>query len=153
MKIFFIGSVEFSEKMLIFLLETGAEIIGAGIKKKSSVNSDFADLTPICIKYKIPFRFIEDINSPDTISWIQSLKPYVVFCFGWSNLLKNEILKIATYGVIGYHPAALPENRSQKQGRKNNACLKLLDGFGVGLSRNFVRIIYSTGVSPEGSWI
>ncbi|MEM8892560.1 MAG: formyltransferase family protein, partial [Bacteroidota bacterium] len=34
-------------------------------------------------------------------------------CFGWSYLLKTEVLELAPMGVIGYHPAELPKNRGR----------------------------------------
>jgi methionyl-tRNA formyltransferase len=40
-------------------------------------------------------------------------KPDVIFCFGWSKLLGNEVLNLASLGVVGYHPAALPANRGR----------------------------------------
>ena len=37
----------------------------------------------------------------------------MIFCFGWSSLLKERVLNIPPMGVIGYHPAKLPENRGR----------------------------------------
>lgn len=113
MKILFIGTVEFSYKALEKLIELKAEIIGVCTKEKSNFNSDFADLTPLCNKNKIPFKFVEDINSTENISWIKNLNPDIIFCFGWSNLIKKELLHLAKMGVIGYHPAELPKNRGR----------------------------------------
>jgi methionyl-tRNA formyltransferase len=37
----------------------------------------------------------------------------VIFCFGWSNLIENDILNLCPLGVIGFHPALLPDNRGR----------------------------------------
>ena len=37
----------------------------------------------------------------------------MIYCFGWSYLLKEPILKLPKLGVIGYHPAALPQNKGR----------------------------------------
>lgn len=113
MKILFIGTVQFSYKALEKLIELKAEIVGVCTKDKSSFNSDFADLTPLCNKNNIPFKSVEDINSIENISWINSLEPDIIFCFGWSNLIKKELLTLTPMGVVGYHPTALPQNRGR----------------------------------------
>ena len=39
--------------------------------------------------------------------------PSIIFCFGWSRIVGNEILNIPKLGVIGFHPALLPFNRGR----------------------------------------
>ena len=113
MKIMFIGTVEFSYKALKKLIELNAEIVGVCTKKKSDFNSDFKDLTPLCKKVDIPFKYVDDINSNENIDWIRSLSPDIIFCFGWSNLIKKDLLNLPKMGVVGYHPALLPKNRGR----------------------------------------
>lgn len=113
MKILFVGTVEFSYKALEKLIELKAELVGVCTKDKSNFNSDFADLTPLCKENKIPYRFVDDINSKENIEWINTLNPDIIFCFGWSNLIKKELLNLPIMGVIGYHPASLPQNRGR----------------------------------------
>ena len=113
MKILFIGTVEFSYKVLEKLIELKAEIVGVCTKDKSNFNSDFTDLTPLCEENKIPYNFVNDINSKENIEWINSLNPDIIFCFGWSSLIKKELLSLPKMGVLGYHPASLPQNRGR----------------------------------------
>ena len=113
MKIIFIGTVEFSYRALEKLIELNAEIVGVCTKNKSDFNSDFEDLTPLCKKADIPFKYVDDINSNENIDWIRSLSPDIIFCFGWSNLIKNDLLGLSKMGVVGYHPALLPKNRGR----------------------------------------
>lgn len=113
MRIVFIGTVEFSLKALEKLVDINANVIGVCTKEKSNFNSDFADLTPICQSNKIPYVYADDINSKETIRWIKSLNPDIIFCFGWSSLIKYELLNLAPMGVIGYHPSSLPQNRGR----------------------------------------
>jgi methionyl-tRNA formyltransferase len=113
MNIFFIGTVEFSKCVLVKLIEMEAQIVGVATKADSPFNADFADLTPLCKKANIPHKFVDNINDRDVIDWINSLHPDVIFCFGWSELLKKELLYLAPMGVVGFHPAALPRNRGR----------------------------------------
>lgn len=113
MRILYIGSVIFSAKALEKLILIKAEVVGVITKDKSAFNSDFSDLSSIAQENEIPFHYTSDINSSETVNWIKQLKPDVVFCFGWSNLIKKEILEISRLGVIGYHPTLLPYNKGR----------------------------------------
>jgi len=113
MKILFIGTVEFSLKCLEKLFDMEADIVGVCTKNMSEFNSDFTDLTPLCNSNQIPYKYIDDINSKENIEWIKERNPDIIFCFGWSSLIKKELLNLAPMGIIGYHPAALPENRGR----------------------------------------
>ena len=113
MKILFIGTVVSSCKALEKLLEIKANVVGVITKEKSPYNADYADLTPLCDKHNIPYRFTTNINSPEDIEWMKSFAPDILFCFGFSALLKDEVLNLAPKGVIGFHPAHLPKNRGR----------------------------------------
>jgi len=113
MRIAYIGSVIFSAKALEKLISIKADVVGVVTKNESAFNSDFFDLSSIAQSNDIPFHFTSNINSPETVNWIKELNPDVIFCFGWSNLLKNEVLQISRLGVIGYHPTLLPHNKGR----------------------------------------
>jgi methionyl-tRNA formyltransferase len=113
MRIVFIGSVYFSLKCLEKLVELQADIVGVVTKKESPLNTDFEDLSWVALKKNIPFKYVNDINHPNNINWIKQLNPDIVFCFGWSSLLKKELLSLAPKGVLGYHPALLPKNKGR----------------------------------------
>ncbi|MDC0637000.1 formyltransferase family protein [Flavobacteriaceae bacterium] len=113
MKIIFIGSVEFSAKTLEKLLEVDANIVGIITKESSDFNSDFSDLKPIAKLNGIPALYANNINSEETLLWIREFKPDILMCFGWSNLIKKEVLEVAPMGVVGFHPTLLPNNRGR----------------------------------------
>jgi len=113
MRIIFIGSVQFSEKALEKLLEIQVDVAGVCTLDKSTFNADHVDLTPFCIKRNIPVKCVNDINSKTSFDWIKSHDPDVIFCFGWSRLLKRPLLELAPMGVIGCHGTNLPANRGR----------------------------------------
>jgi methionyl-tRNA formyltransferase len=113
MRIIFIGAVEFSLLALERLLRIRAEVVGVCTLQSSSLNADYADLSPVCREHSIPLIFVEDINAPSVLDWIRERAPDIIFCFGWSRLIKNELLSVARLGVVGFHPAALPANRGR----------------------------------------
>jgi methionyl-tRNA formyltransferase len=113
MRIIFIGTVEFSQRALERLLAMNAGVVGVCTLQESKFNADYVDLSATCKAHGIPWIYAEDINSAETLGWIQDKSPDVVFCFGWSRLLKQNLLGLAPLGVVGYHPAALPANRGR----------------------------------------
>ena len=154
MKIFFIGTVEFSRYALVKLIEMETKIAGVATKADSPFNADFADLSPLCKQVNIPYRCVNNINDRDVVAWINSLHPDVIFCLGWSKLLKRELLCLAPMGVVGFHPAALPKNRDLHPiiwalalGLKETALTFFFmdegDDSGDILSREFIKIAYS----------
>ena len=113
MRILFIGCVESSKIFLNALIDNGAEIAGIITKKTSTQNSDFCDLYSIAMQKKIPCEYVKNINDDNSIVFIRKIKPDIGFCFGWSQLIQNKILDLFPKGVIGFHPAALPQNRGR----------------------------------------
>ncbi len=115
MRIVFIGCVQFSFEMLKYLLLNvrDAQIVGVVTRRESSFNADFSSLDSLIEEFKIPCYYADEANYIEMTDWIEDLKPDVMYCFGWSYLLKREIIDIPPIGVIGYHPAALPANRGR----------------------------------------
>lgn len=113
LKIFFIGTVSLSEKALQKLVSLNAEIVGIATKSSSSFNADHVDLSPIAEENYIPWKYVKDINAPHILEWIHSLNPDVIFCFGWSTLIKKNLLTLTELGVVGFHATALPRNRGR----------------------------------------
>lgn len=114
MKIAFIGCVEFSYRALELLYsQADADIVAVVTREKSAFNSDFKSLAPLAAKHDTPVFFAESNDQEQLCQFIETYKPDVIYCFGWSYLLKARVLSIASKGVIGFHPAALPQNRGR----------------------------------------
>lgn len=112
-KILFIGTVEFSHRALTTLIENKFQVIGILTKEESNFNSDFRDLSSIAKENNIPVFYRTKTNLDEIISFINSKNPDVIYCFGWSHILPKKILSIPKYGVIGFHPAELPNNKGR----------------------------------------
>jgi methionyl-tRNA formyltransferase len=113
MRIVFIGAVQFSLRALQCLREAGAEVVGVCTLQESAFNADHCDLGGLATALGIPWTYAPDINSQVTLNWIAGRGPDVIFCFGWSRLLRNSLLVLAPLGVVGFHPSALPANRGR----------------------------------------
>jgi methionyl-tRNA formyltransferase len=113
MKILFIGAVEFSARALRELIAMRAEIVGVCTLAESAFNTDHVNLTPLAEQAGVPVRTTPDINGAETLDWIRGCAPDVIFCFGWSRLIRASLLKLPRLGVVGFHPTALPANRGR----------------------------------------
>ncbi|MCL6272031.1 hypothetical protein M3P05_19090 [Sansalvadorimonas sp. 2012CJ34-2] len=112
MKILFIGSVKFSYVLLDELIRAGEDICGVITLSESSFNSDHKDLTPLC-RNRIPVLSLKKNDHSKILEFARECEPDVIYCFGWSYLLKKELLEYPEIGVIGYHPTQLPRNRGR----------------------------------------
>ncbi len=114
MNIILIGTVKFTESVLQVLVALEDVVVKGVISmKSSSFNADYVDLEPLCRANDIDLLHTPDVNSDEAISWITERSPEVIFCFGWSRMIKKKVLQICPLGVIGFHPAALPYNRGR----------------------------------------
>lgn len=114
MRIGFIGCVRSSKVALETLLDLkGVEVCAVVTRETSLVNTDFFDLSEVCEKHEIPFLYEDPNNREDSTIFLQQYDLDVIYCIGWSYLLNNELLSITPIGVIGFHPAKLPQNRGR----------------------------------------
>ncbi len=113
MRILFIGCVKSSYILLDALLQDGNQVAGVITKKASAFNSDFCDLTPLCYRHAIPVQFVDNINDEDGIKFMRKTNADIGFCFGWSQLIEQEVINLFPKGIVGFHPAALPYNKGR----------------------------------------
>lgn len=114
LRIAFIGCVEFSHATLEFVLTlSGVDVVGVVTRGSSPGNADFRSLEDLAKQTSIPVHIAEGDDQNAIAAFLRGVRPEVVYCFGWPNLLKREVLQIPARGVVGYHPAALPRNRGR----------------------------------------
>ena len=109
----FIGCVESSYVLLKHMLENGYIVSGVITMESSKTNADFHSLAPLAAEYGIDCYITNNINDDITLEFIKSKEPDVIYCFGWSRLIEKKLLSLPPYGIIGFHPTALPMNRGR----------------------------------------
>lgn len=115
MKIAFISGVIFGYDLLEELLKNNVQIsiVFSYDKSKRKSNSDYKSFEKLCLKNDIIHIKVQNINDEQNIKKLKSIKPDIILVMGWSQLLKEKILKIPKYGVIGSHPTELPKYRGR----------------------------------------
>lgn len=111
-RVILIGAVRFSERLVRVLHEGPLELAGVCTNSRG-FGSDALDLRALATEIGVDVLDTEDINAAGSTTWIQARAPDLIVCAGWSRLLREEVLKIAPLGVLGYHPARLPRNRGR----------------------------------------
>ena len=99
--------------LLETMLENGYMVDGIITMESSAINSDFRSLVPLAEKYGIDYICTKNINDEETVGFAKAKSPEVIYCFGWSRLIGKELLNLPKYGVVGFHPAALPCNKGR----------------------------------------
>ncbi len=112
-KIVFIGCLKSSYVILECLLNNNYMVDGIVTMDSSPMNADFHSLASLAKKYGIDYFLTKNVNDTETLDFIKAKSPDIIYCFGWSKLLSKEILSVPSYGVVGFHPAALPANRGR----------------------------------------
>jgi methionyl-tRNA formyltransferase len=113
MKIILLGNILFTKEIFLNLLKNKIKVSGFITSRKNSYNSDYFNFIPLLKKKKINYFVTSNINDNNTYKWCKKISPDIIFCLGWSNLIKKAFLEIPKYGIIGFHPSSLPKNRGR----------------------------------------
>jgi methionyl-tRNA formyltransferase len=114
-KVILIGSVNSSRKTLEKLLEHQLNVVAVlGLHPEAASNvSGYFDLKDLSESNNIPFQYFTKVNDAEIVDFVQSKSPDLVFVVGLSQMIREELLSIPKYGLIGYHPTRLPEGRGR----------------------------------------
>lgn len=115
MKIIFISGVKFGYDILSHLIENNWKISAVfsyseDVRKNYSDSISFKSITQ---KNKIEYFEVNNINDEENIQIIKKFYPDLILVMGWSQILKDVMLKIPSIGIIGSHPTELPKYRGR----------------------------------------
>jgi methionyl-tRNA formyltransferase len=54
-----------------------------------------------------------DVNSEESMEAVRALDPELIFVVGWSQLVRDPFIALASEGVFGMHPTLLPRHRGR----------------------------------------
>lgn len=115
MKTILIGSVVSSEIVLQKIIDMNFPIdFVFSLDEQYSKNvSGYRPIHKLAHLHQIPYKTFHKIEDTENIEIIQQIEPDYIFIVGLSQLVKSDILKAATRGVIGFHPTPLPRFRGR----------------------------------------
>ncbi|MFC1961610.1 methionyl-tRNA formyltransferase [Chloroflexota bacterium] len=110
MRILYLANNRVGYQVLSWLKEQGEEVVGLvihpeGRQKFAREILEAAALPPDKVYYGT------QLNEPDTLRSLRGLRADIALSVFFGYLLRGEILKLFSHGVINLHPAYLPYNR------------------------------------------
>lgn len=101
LRIGFIGCVESSRAMLNVLVSMPEIKVCAVVTKgKSKSNSDFSDLSDICVAKSIPYHYEILQEKSASYNFLSNYNIDLIYCVGWSYLLDDQMLRILTHNLF-----------------------------------------------------
>ena len=82
-------------------------------EKEAGLNADYKDLSVLCLNYGIDYKYISNINDEEVIRYVREKNADIIYCFGWSQIIKKELLEITPMGVIGISPGSIAKYRGR----------------------------------------
>ncbi len=115
MKVALIGSVSSSWYALDALIRGGVDITAVlGVdESRADKISDYRPLRPLATKAGIPFHSFIKISEPAVENFLREHIPDMILVIGLSQLVPENLTKMAAYGGVGFHPTMLPEGRGR----------------------------------------
>jgi methionyl-tRNA formyltransferase len=115
MRIVLVGAVHFSRVCLEEILAQSGKVVAVLTlsPERAGFHADYADLAEVAEPAGVPVHRVGNVNDPETVALLRELEPDVIFTFGWSQIVKPEVLSIPPKGCIGTHPALLPRDRGR----------------------------------------
>ena len=114
-RIAFVGCVEEGRRSLQTLLDMRADVVGV-FTLRPDLAAEVSGAVPwedLASTHRIPLHYVRNINDPDAVATMRALAPDLVFCVGWTQLLRHEILRLPRSGCVGFHASALPRYRGR----------------------------------------
>jgi methionyl-tRNA formyltransferase len=95
--------------------EAGAEIVGVvtlpgPIDPDRSGQCSFDD---VAASLRASLHETNDVNAEETLEFVGGLGPELIFVVGWSQLVRDPFIALASEGVFGMHPTLLPRHRGR----------------------------------------
>lgn len=110
-----LGSVSSTLACLEAFIESGVTVTGVlGVdESRGEAISDYRSLRETATGAGIPFLSFVRVRDPEVTEFLQAHKPDMLWVIGISQLVPDELIRLAPQGGIGFHPTMLPEGRGR----------------------------------------
>jgi len=114
-KIVFVGVHQESLAPFRYLLESGERILGLVTLRPehAATVSGAVDLAAIARGAGIPVLEVRNVNDGEAVAWIENHQPDLLLVVGWTQLLKEPLLRIPAIACLGFHASLLPKYRGR----------------------------------------
>ncbi len=111
MKILFIGQAPFGRESLEALIKQGENVIGV-ITTEDVANQKYPNPVKECaVEHDIDLYQANYLKKPKPIDWVRKLQPDLLVLGFVNAFVPQEMIALAKFGGINYHPSLLPKYR------------------------------------------
>ncbi len=111
----FVGCVLEGRRSLETLLAMG-ERVAAVFTLRPELAAKVSGAVPweaLATQHGIPLHHVRNMNDPEALEVLRSVAPDLLFCVGWTQLLKKDVLELPRLGCLGFHASYLPTYRGR----------------------------------------
>lgn len=111
MKILFIGQAPFGRESLETLIRQGENVIGV-ITVEDGANQKYPNPVKECaVEHDIDLYQANYLKNAEPIDWVRKLQPDLLVLGFVTAFVPQEMIDLAKFGGINYHPSLLPKYR------------------------------------------
>ncbi len=113
MRTVIVGNRKLARHLLRQTLADGWNIVGALVPagKLAAKQANFVPVSELVAGTACELHETTDINSTETVEWLEAVDPDLCLCGGWSQIIDKRVLDIPDRGFLGFHSSRLPEGR------------------------------------------
>lgn len=115
MRVVVLGGVTSTSILLSELVAHEFDVVavfGYSPRNPSKV-AGWADLRSQSQTLGLPYHAFTSVNSDEVRALLTGYAPDVVFAVGLSQLIPDDLVRLPSYGVVGFHPTKLPSGRGR----------------------------------------
>lgn len=94
----------------------GCDVVGQVVpsgRLKERTSDLCPDIYTLCRDQGVPVHETSAINGAESIHWMSDTEADVTITLGWSELFRDELLRVPLGLIVGSHPSALPYGRGR----------------------------------------
>jgi methionyl-tRNA formyltransferase len=113
MRTVIVGNRKLARHLLRQTLAEGWNVVGALVPagELAATQANFVPVSELVADTACQLHETEDINSTETVEWLDAVDPDLCLCGGWSQIIEEAVLDVPDRGFLGFHSSRLPEGR------------------------------------------
>ncbi len=111
MRIIFIGQAPFGAEALQKLITQDEEIVGVITIEDTPAQRQPNPVKQCAQEHRLPLLQTRLLKSPVAVSWVKELSPDLLVLAFVTSFVPQEMIALAPFGGINYHPSLLPKYR------------------------------------------
>jgi len=111
MRIVILGQAPFGRECLQALINQGENIVGSITVPDDPNAKKTNPFKELALELNIPLLQAKRLRDPEVFQWVKEKKPDLLVLAFVTQFVPKDMIELATYGGINYHPSLLPKYR------------------------------------------